>query len=244
MSRPRVLVVDDDAAIRRLVALTLEDLPVELCLCASVAQARAELLAAPVQLVITDLMMPGTSGFELLAELAAHPRWRAGARLVAFSAGLDAAARERLAGCDVWRMLSKPVSVAALEACVREAVLGSAAGASRLAEAAEREGVAMDEAQAIERHFAGDAALFKAFKAACRQQFGADLAAGDAGLAAADAPALRRLGHSLKGVLQSLGHQAAAVDAQVLERAALSGNWDEAQQAWRLLRVELQRLAG
>jgi CheY-like chemotaxis protein len=254
--RPRVLLVEDDAAIRRLVAMALEDLDIDLRACADVAQARAELRAAPVRLVITDLMMPGVSGFELLAELAADARLRGGARLVAFSAGLDAAARARLAGCDVWRLLSKPVSVLALEACVREAVLEPAVPAVPDANApapptappptlpsAQPAGLAVDEAGAIARHFAGNVALYQGFKAACRQQFGADLQAGAAALAAADAPALRRLGHNLKSVLRSLGHDAAAAQAAALEAAAMAGGQDGMLRAWTALQPGLLALA-
>jgi DNA-binding response OmpR family regulator len=253
MVRPRVLLVEDDAAIRRLVAMVLEDLDIDLRTCADVAQARAELRAAPVRLVITDLMMPGVSGFELLAELAADARLRAGARLVAFSAGLDAAARARLAACDVWRLLSKPVSVLALEACVREALQNPAwpdpaAPAPLPAVPSALPGtlhatLAVDEAGAIARHFAGNVALYESFKAACRQQFGADLQAGAAAIAAADLAALRRLGHNLKSVLLSLGHDAAAAQAAALEAAAVAGARDEMVRAWTTLQSGLQALA-
>ena len=68
--RPRVLFVDDDASIRQLVELSLEELDIDLVICSSVAQARQALRQRPARLVITDLMMPVESGFDLLQELA------------------------------------------------------------------------------------------------------------------------------------------------------------------------------
>jgi CheY-like chemotaxis protein len=121
-TRPRIVCVDDDASIRRFVGLVLEDLPVEVLTCADAAAARELLRQGPVALLITDLMMPGESGFELLASLVADPALRAGALLAVFSAGLNATTRARLEGLDVWRELDKPVSVLELEDCVMQAL--------------------------------------------------------------------------------------------------------------------------
>ena len=66
--------------------------------CASVAEALAALREAPVQLLLTDLMMPGENGLDLLQHLVDEPALRGGALQVVFSAGLGAAAQERLAG--------------------------------------------------------------------------------------------------------------------------------------------------
>ena len=85
---------------------------------------------APVVLLLTDLMMPGETGLDLLQHLADHPAQRGTARVAVFSAGLTAAMQARLDSFDVWRQLSKPISLTALEDCVREAV-GGASAASR-----------------------------------------------------------------------------------------------------------------
>lgn len=118
-----MLLVDDDAPIRRFVAMVLEDLDVELLTAGSVDEALALLRdTGPVQLVITDLMMPGSSGTALLQALVDLPGLRGQARLAVLSAGLDKATLDNLAGLDVWRTLRKPVSVADLKACVSDAV--------------------------------------------------------------------------------------------------------------------------
>jgi len=229
----RVVLVDDDASIRRLVELALEELPIELVTCASVAEARAAIEAAPPRLVITDLMMPGETGFDLMHWLAAHPERRGAARVVVFSAGLDAPTRARLAGLDVWRELDKPVSVAALEACVREAV-GLPGGVPPLA----------PDRPGLDSHFGGDVALYDAFSAQAVAQFAADVPDGDRCLAAGDWPALRRLAHSLKGVLALLGVERGVAIARALETAAAQGDATACTRGWPPLRALLLEMRG
>ncbi|KPF50150.1 hypothetical protein IP87_10645 [beta proteobacterium AAP121] len=262
---PRVLLVDDDASVRRLVALALDGLPLELLSCADGAAALALLQTGPVQVLVTDLMMPGVSGLELLQRLAREPALRQGAELVAFSAGIDAATRQQLQSLGVHRMLSKPVSLKALEDVVMEAVTNSAARMAPAAQApaelqadatpaavpgpaagdapAPGHAAPADEARAIANHFGGDAGLFHAFRQSCLPQFGADRAEGDAAWARADAPAVRRLAHSLKSVLATLGHTRAAAWARAVESAAAAGSLAQAQDAWQALRATLQDLA-
>lgn len=243
MTRSRVLLVDDDSSIRRFVALALEDLPIELVEAGSVRGAREALAGgARFSLIVTDLMMPGETGLDLLQYLADHPAQRAGARLAVFSAGLNAAMQARLAGFDVWRQLSKPISVQELEDCVCEATGVATAGAGSPGAAADlpSSGAVDAEAEdAIHRHFAGDRALFLAYRSSCVLQFEADIRVGDAVLAQGEMPALRRLAHSLKSVLLTLGQAEASAVARALEDAA--GQADAAASAtlWQKLRDHL-----
>lgn len=242
-ARPRVLLVDDDAAIRRLVALTLEDLDIELLSCASVEQALPVLRAAPVRLLIVDLMMPGITGLELLQQLAADPALRGGARLAVYSAGLTAALRAQLAGLDVWRALDKPVSVQVLEALVVDALgLPAAEAAVPAPPPAEAPHLGAGEQRALAENFGGDLTLFTAFRASAWAQFDHDLAAGDRALAAGDLASLRRLAHSLKGVLLTLGHEAAAGQARQLEACAARGEAAACTALWRDLCAALRAL--
>jgi len=236
---PRVVLVDDDASIRRFVELALEELPIELVPCASVAEARLALLDGPAALLITDLMMPGETGFDLLQELAEQPALRGPARLAVFSAGINAATRERLSALGVWRELDKPVSLAALEACVAEAV-GLSVHAQAAPGAALPGGLSAAERSAIDAGFGGDAGLFQAFREEARAQFAHDLAEGDRALAAADWPALRRLAHSLKSVLTLLGDEAAAGAARSLESAAAAADAAACRTHWPPLRAALK----
>lgn len=251
MNGPRVLLVDDDASIRRFVELALEDLPIEFVACASVREAVAALQDRPAALLITDLMMPGETGLDLLEMLAASPALAGHARVAVFSAGLNAAMQSQLARFDIWRSLSKPISVMELEACVREAcgdaVAPPPAQTTEASAAAGIEGVPAASLSPLERaavsdHFAGELALFLTFRAACLQQFHADVAAGDAAVATGDAQALRRLAHSLKTVLATLGHPVLSARSAQLEELANAGDWPPARIAWRELSGAMRAL--
>lgn len=241
MSAARVVVVDDDASIRRLVELALEPLPIELVLCADVPAARAALRERSAALLITDMMMPGETGIDLLRSLQAEPALRGAARLAVFSAGLDSARRAELRALDVWRLIDKPVSTLALEACVCEA-LGLDPDAAAVPPPAAADDDA--DAQAAAALFGGDLALFRAFREGCLAQFPLDRAAGDAACAADDCAALRRVAHNLKSVLRLLGHEPGSRLAARLEQAAADADAATSRALWASLRDELPRSPG
>lgn len=253
--RPRVLLVEDDASLQRFVQLALEDFDLELKTASSVEEGLAELGRAPVALILTDLMLPGRSGFELIDALSARPELLAGARLVVFSAGLNPQTRQRLERPEVWRLLSKPCGLAELEGCVRDALAhrdapqpppcaepAAGPGSPARPGPAEEAGDEQDQRQAIAEHFGGNAPLYKAFRASCLQQFRADLAEGDRALDSADAQALRRLAHSLKSVLLTLGHASASDLARALEQTSEQADWPRAGPQWHSLRDALLML--
>ncbi len=68
---PRVLVVDDDKAVRAALGVNLRKAGYEVTLCRSAQEALAALADRPFDLVLTDVAMPGMSGLELLAQLRA-----------------------------------------------------------------------------------------------------------------------------------------------------------------------------
>jgi len=242
-ARPRVLLVDDDATIRRFVGMVLEDLPVDFVPCADADAARAALRAGPAALLLTDLMMPGEDGFSLLASLQADAALRGGARLAVFSAGLNAQTRARLQGLDVWRELDKPVSAAALEVCVAEAAgLAVGATAGSTAAAAPTTGLGAGEQRAVAEQFAGDLALYQAFRGHALQQFGADRLALARALVAGDWPAVHRQAHSLKGALATLGDDEGARHARALEAAAARADEAACRSAWPALDQHLEAL--
>lgn len=228
MSSPgaRVLLVEDDASIRRYVRMALEELPLELVEAATLEQARAALDAAPVALLLTDLMLPDGHGTELLAAAGAV------ARRVVFSAGVDARMRERLQALGVHAVLEKPVSLPALLECVESALAAPGPGAAADARGAPaspaaaptaEDGADVESRRAIELHFGGDASLYAAFRAAALGQFAADVQAAEAALAAADVASLRRVAHNLKSALRLLGHDAPSELARRLEALAADG---------------------
>ena len=240
---PRVLLVDDDDAIRRLVTLTLEGLPIRLVCCDGVAAARDALRDGPCALLITDLMMPGESGLDLLAALTRDADLHRPERVVVFSAATRPAGASQLQDYPLWGRLVKPVSMSVLEQCVRAAVEGRACPGEP-ASAPAGAGPATDPQATAARHFGGDLTLYLAFRQSCLPQFGRDVLCGDQALLSGDWPALRRLGHSLASVMTLLDDDEAARQARALELLAASATPDEMQlgQTWARLSLHLQRL--
>ncbi len=70
--RERLLIVDDEPASRELCHLTLQPLGYELVLCSDAQKALDEIARTPFDLVLTDMVMPGLSGIELLERLKAE----------------------------------------------------------------------------------------------------------------------------------------------------------------------------
>lgn len=67
--KPRILVVDDDAAIREAVSLALEKSGYAVVRARNLEEARAAVREASFALVVTDIYMPGGDGLDLLREL-------------------------------------------------------------------------------------------------------------------------------------------------------------------------------
>ena len=256
MSKPRVLLVEDDASLRRFVRMALDDLPIELLEYADVASAMPVLAQAPVDLILTDLMMPGESGLDLLEHLKKTPALRGKARVIVFSAGLNAVIREALSAYDVWLMLDKPVAVSRLESAVRDAlaevkVAGVAQGEARLAGNGTAVAVSAmapampmapleDRAQAIRLYFEGSPEIFEPYREACLAQFPEDLVQGTTASLAGDLQGLRRVAHSLKSVLQTLGYPALGDVAKECEALSHAGDLAQARDRWATLASQLQ----
>lgn len=83
--RPRILIVDDEAAVRRLLARLLEGQGYKCVLAAGAEEARAKLSRESFHLLLCDMRMPGESGLELVREVT--PRYPEMA--VVFVSGLD-----------------------------------------------------------------------------------------------------------------------------------------------------------
>jgi CheY-like chemotaxis protein len=236
--RPRVLLLDDDDLVRALITFALEDMDIDLVECVSVAQALQQLHDEPVQLLLTDLMMPGESGLSFIGRLADNPQLAGGARIVVFSAGLTTEVRAQLAPLPIWRLLSKPASITAIRSCVEDGL--AAARADGAASGAAPAPPAVDSVAAT--YFNGDAALSESYRRTCLQQFPIDVRRGDAAVAQTDLAALRRLAHDLKSVLQILGHDTLAQQARALEDASAAGDAPVSLQLWVPVRTGLQAL--
>lgn len=215
----RLLLIEDDASIARFVQLALEGLPdhdaqapaVQLTVAASLREAREALAAGGWQVVISDLMLPDGSAESLLSDGFAlergAPTW------VVFSAGVQEERAAVLASRGVARILRKPVPLVELLDTI--AALLRDAGAAPAAPAAP----AAMPLDPVAQHFGGDRALFEQFLDGCLSRFADDLAQGRAACEAGDAPALRRVAHGLKAVLELIGEPGLSAQARALENA-------------------------
>jgi len=114
--RRRVLVVEDDADIRALLALHLDDLGCEVVEAASGEAALGRLDGERLDLVLLDLRLPGIDGLELCRRIRAAPRYTPILMLTARAAEADRVVGLE-AGADDY--LTKPFGIAELLARVR-----------------------------------------------------------------------------------------------------------------------------
>lgn len=252
-TRPRILLVEDDAPIRLFVAMALEHHRAELVECPTLLRARSELASGPAALVLLDLMLPDGSGLDLLRDAGARSK---GGRTswVVFSAALTAPAQDELALLGVHRVLQKPVSLQTLQSCVEDALqwwsrepadagdrLGGVGVAPDEQALALIDGTPQAEEAAIRDYFEGRHELFAQIKALAAGRLAGEIAAGDAALARGDGDALLHVAHGLKSMLRMLGRPAAGELARSLEVAAQTGRRDAWATLWQALRAALAR---
>lgn len=110
----RVLVVDDDAAIRDLFAAILEEEGgYEVVLAADGREALGRLAQAPVDAIICDINMPTMNGIELIRAVQADPRLRGTPIIVVSGTETPASMDPQL---DIEVMVEKPFDIATLTA--------------------------------------------------------------------------------------------------------------------------------
>ena len=114
----RILVIEDEAAIREMVRFTLSRAGFELVEAADGAQARERLAEGDVDLVLLDWMLPGESGLDLLALLKGTP---ATARVPVIMLTARAESGDKVVGLEAGAddYVAKPFSPAELTARIR-----------------------------------------------------------------------------------------------------------------------------
>ncbi|MBI3178160.1 MAG: response regulator [Deltaproteobacteria bacterium] len=118
-SPPRVLVVDDEQVIRRLVERYCAGLGADVCVAASAAEAEALVEARPVDAAVIDKNMPGVSGMDLLRSLR-----RRFPRLVAVIMTADPTDVSRFEAekLGAAAYLAKPFALSQLDSALRKAL--------------------------------------------------------------------------------------------------------------------------
>lgn len=119
----RILIVDDSAMMRALIkrVIRLTQLPVaEIVEAANGAEALRILESQEINLLLTDVNMPGMNGVELLREIARQARWPDLVRVIISTDG-SPTRRDEAADLDVRCYLEKPFSPEVLRDVLSEA---------------------------------------------------------------------------------------------------------------------------
>lgn len=116
---PRILVCDNEDVLRDLVRASLGGNGYDLVEARDGDEALALARDATPDLILLDMMMPGRSGLDVLAELRADPEL-AETRIVMLTARTQAADREAAAEAGADRFLTKPFSPLQLAALVED----------------------------------------------------------------------------------------------------------------------------
>jgi response regulator RpfG family c-di-GMP phosphodiesterase len=112
----RILLVDDEPALRELLRVTLESAEVTVAEAGSVREAEAEIVAARPDLIVLDLRMPGIGGTELCVRLKSAPATRDIPIVLLTGAEHEEARRAQQAGAEA--LVRKPFSPLELLAVV------------------------------------------------------------------------------------------------------------------------------
>jgi CheY-like chemotaxis protein len=115
----RVLIVDDEEDARRLVAMVLEDCGCRVTMAGSVEDALRKFDEVSPDLLLSDIGMPGESGYDLIRKVRSRPRERGGdvpaAALTAYARAED---RRNMLNAGYSIHLPKPIEPAELVAVV------------------------------------------------------------------------------------------------------------------------------
>ena len=241
MPLPRVLLLEDDPAIRRFVQLALNSLSIDLVSCASLGEARQELARAPIALLLTDLALPDGSGREAFPPI--HPDGTTSWRTVVFSGGVDTALQQQPQALGVWRVLHKPVAVADLQRCVSEALNALPDSPHSQPAVPAQRWASETNTDPVAAFFGGNHSLYDNYRGICLRQFPQDVRDGDAALRAGDSAALRRIAHNLKSALTLLGLEHAAQLARNAEESAMQGTPADMRMHWQRLRQQVKSYA-
>jgi CheY-like chemotaxis protein/HPt (histidine-containing phosphotransfer) domain-containing protein len=196
---------------------------------------------AEFDLVLMDVQMPEMDGFEATALIRAHERGT-GRRLpiLALTAHALKGDRERCLAGGMDGYLGKPIQAHELRQAVAALVpAGGATGAAAPAPAAAADGV--DRARVL-AHIGDDRELLRDVIDIFLRESPRLLTAVRTAIAAADAAALHRAAHAVKGAILVFGADTAVAAAQRLETMGRQADLAHAAEAYAELEREVERL--
>ena len=122
MPHPKVLIVEDDTAIRTLMVAALRREPLEVHTAADGVLGLEQLRAHDYAVILLDLMLPRLSGFEILETLDAVLR-PGSCPVVMVMTAFDATAVKRLGAMRVQAILHKPFDIERVVGMIRDCAL-------------------------------------------------------------------------------------------------------------------------
>ena len=111
----RILIVEDEASIREMVAFALRKADMEVAQAADAHAAEIAIADAPPDLVLLDWMLPGVSGLELARRLRREPRTAEVPIIMLTARGEE---MDRVNGLEAGVVQARPIGVARLHAAV------------------------------------------------------------------------------------------------------------------------------
>ncbi|MDH5824469.1 response regulator [Luteimonas sp. RD2P54] len=208
--KPRLLLLEDDPASRHFLCLAAEALPAAVDHAGTVAEARSLALATDHALWLFDVNLPDGSGGALLAALRTHGLHTPA---LAHTAAHDEAERQRLLGEGFAAVVTKPLSAAAWQAAIREALAGRDAAAPQPPQARDASTAALWDDAGAAAALGGSTANIAALRQLFLAELPATRAAVTAAAAAGDGEAMRAELHRLRagcGFVGAAGLRAAA----------------------------------
>jgi signal transduction histidine kinase/CheY-like chemotaxis protein/HPt (histidine-containing phosphotransfer) domain-containing protein len=247
----RILLAEDNPINRMVAERLLEKRGHTVVAVENGREALAAVIKEPFDILLMDVQMPEMDGYEATSAIRAYEQTR-GRRtpIIALTAHAMKGDRERCLAAGMDAYVSKPIAAEELLERIDD-LLSSDPAASR-GPGTSRSGPApsgpaaggppvLDRAEAL-GHVGGDPALLAEVVAIFRNEGPRILESIERALAAGTCPPVAASAHRLKGSLATLGAGASVAAAERLEESAAAGDLRLARDAWKGLRLELDRL--
>jgi CheY-like chemotaxis protein len=239
-----VLLVEDLLVNQLVIATRLRRDGHHVDLAASGAEALDRIAEAPYDVVLTDLMMPGMSGFEVAQAIRALPAPAGRLPIYALTATTSDEDRERCRAAGMQGMLAKPVEAAALAAALAADPMPPAAPLPTLPPAAQSPSALLVDAPRLAALRAGlPPGLFAELATQCVGDLHEQMAALRTALRGDAAEPIEASAHAMAGMAGNYG--LVAIDARMrrIMAAARAGDLAAARAAAQGSESELERTA-
>jgi PAS domain S-box-containing protein len=237
----RILLAEDNVVNQLLAVRLLEKRGHTVTVAANGREAVALINQSRFDVVLMDVQMPEMDGFEVTAVIRrAEASTEKHLPIIAMTAHALVGDRERCLTAGMDGYVAKPIKSEDLIAAIEN--LGQLPEVTEAAPAATpREQEPLDAASAL-AHVEGDAGLLKELVALFLEELPGMLASLRAAVAAADANAIKRAAHKLRGALGNFPAQPALQAAGRLEDLGREGRLSEVEPACAELATEIDRL--